>query len=309
VGEIRIPFFWEDIQPINGLHFDWSKYDRTVREAARRGIRVQPFVMGVPRWLRESRPRGVYPPLDDEALAAWRAFLGAAVDRYGRGGSFWSGLSLQEPAVPEMPVESWQIWNEPNAESYFRPRQGAPQRYALLLAESAETVRAHDAGALVIAAGMFVTPPDGIRMQRFLRRLYRVEGAAASFDAAALHPYAPNVKRSLNQLRSGRRIMERNGDGDKPLWVTELGWPTLAEMGNGSFVTTERGQRKRLSLSFRRILRLREEWRIDRLVWYTWRDNDLFDGCNLCRSSGLFREDLTPKPAWRAFVRFTGGSP
>ncbi len=308
VGTLRTHFFWEDIQPISRLHFDWRKSDEVVTGAALNGIDVLPYVMGVPKWLKDSSASTDHPPLDERGRTAWSELLGALVDRYGPEGEFWDLFTVLHPGAAARPITAWQISNEPNDSSYSRPIETAPERYAELLMLSDQVIAAHDPGARVISAGVFGTPSDGTNSWRFLRRMYAVDGVAESFDALGLHPYAGNLKGVAYQIERVRQVMDRHDDRTKPMWITELGWPTLNEVGSG-FATTESGQKRLLRRAFKRIIAERPSWLVDRIVWYTWRDNTLFANCNLCRSSGLFRKDLTPKPSWGAFVGFTGGSP
>jgi hypothetical protein len=307
VGTLRHPFFWEDIQPLSRLHFDWRRTDAVVEGATLSGITLLPYVMGAPRWVRDSAATDDFPPLDRSGREAWANLLTRLIDRYGPGGQFWDLFGLLHPGVSPMPIGAWQISNEPNDASYSRPVQTSPERYAELLTLSAGVIRANDPAALVISAGLFGTPGNGMTAHRFFKRMYRVEGVAGSFDALGLHPYAGNIAGVAQQIEDARRVMNRAGDGAKPIWITELGWPTLDEVGDG-FATTERGQKRLLERSFKRIIGARSRWLVDRIVWYTWRDNSLFANCNLCRSSGLFRKDLTAKPSWSSFVNFTGGS-
>jgi hypothetical protein len=308
VGTLRLPFFWEDIQPVGRYHYDWSKTDQVMTEAALHGLTVLPYVMGAPKWLGESAHTSDYPPLDQVGRDAWSALLGRLVDRYGPQGQFWDLFSLLHPGVAADPITEWQISNEPNDASYSRPVATSPERYADLLALSNAVIAQHDPNALVISAGVFGTPGNGMTAHRFLRRMYKVPGIASAFDALALHPYAGGVPGVVAQIEDARKVMARHGDGAKPIWITELGWPTLREVGNG-FATSEQGQQLRLQRAFNRIIGARPTWLVDRIVWYTWRDNSLFANCNLCRSSGLLRQDLTPKPAWYTYVGFTGGTP
>lgn len=308
VGTLRTPFFWEDIQPDVRVRYEWSKSDRVMTNAALNGIPVLPYVMGVPKWLRQSSRSNDYPPLDQTGKAAWSALLAKLVDRYGPGGDFWNLFALLHPGVPADPITEWQISNEPNDASYSHPVETSPRRYAELLILSHQTIEAHDPNALVVSAGLFGTPGNGMTAHKFLNRLYSVPGVSEAFDAQGLHPYAGNVRGVTYQIKDARSVMARHGDGSKPIWITELGWPTLSEVGDG-FSTTEAGQKRLLVRAFARIIAMRSSWLVDRIVWYTWRDNKLFGNCNLCRSSGLFRDDLTAKPAWGAFVGFTGGSP
>jgi hypothetical protein len=307
VGMLRVPFFWQVIQPRNRRTYDWREIDDLVVRAAQHGILIQPFVMGVPEWLggEDANPR---PPLNSRARKAWRRLLTAMVERYGPDGIIWQLLGLYDPTTEPLPIRAWQIWNEPNARTYWQPGRTAPERYARLLRISDRTLARADPGAKVIAAGLFEMPSDGMRMPPFVERLYEA-GGGRSFDALALHPYARVPHAVTDQIELGRRIMRRHGDRRKPIWVTELGWPTDTVVGGGYFTKTEEGQARALERTYGRILSHRRQWKVERLVWYTWRDNERFATCNLCRYSGLFRADLTPKPSWEAFVGFTGGSP
>jgi hypothetical protein len=304
VGTLRVPFFWQELQPIDRRHFEWRRTDRILKRAALNEIQVLPFVLGIPPWLRDESEE---PPLDQRGREAWSDLLRAMADRYGSDGSFWTTFELLHPEVEARPIGAWQIWNEPSDPSYWRPANTAPERYAQLLELSDRVLAEADPVASVVAAGLWETPSGGIPMRRFLARLYRA-APSGSFDAVALHPYAGGVSGVIRQLEDARRVMRRFGDARKPLWITELGWPTQYAVGGGGFVKSERRQEALLRRSFSRLLADREAYRLERLIWYTWRDNDLFEACNLCRYSGLFREDMTPKPAWDDFVAFTGGS-
>ena len=307
IGTLRHPFFWEDIQPIGRVHFDWRKTDAVVENATVNGVPVLPYVMGSPGWLRNGATSSDHPLPDQRAAEAWAELLTRLVQRYGPGGDFWDLFGLLHPGVTPLPIAAWQISNEPNDASYSTPVATSPERYAALLKIADQAIEAVDPAAKVISAGLFGTPGNGMTAIEFLTRFYQVKGIRDSFDALGLHPYAGNIKGVVQQIEDAREIMNRAGDRRTPIWITELGWPTLDEVGDG-FSTTERGQRRLLERSFKRIISERPAWRVEKIVWYTWRDNTLFANCNLCRSSGLFRKDLTPKPAWSAFVKFTGGS-
>lgn len=306
VRAIRVPFFWHVLQPDKGAGFHWGTTDHVAAYAAANGIRLQPFVMGVPGWME--RPKA-YPAVRSAKFRkAWKRLLGALIRRYGPGGYLWRWLGQVAPQVKPHPVKAWQVWNEPNARSYWRPVSRSPELYARLLRFSERVIHARQPGAAVIAAGIFETPTDGITMQRFLRRFYDTARVRDGFDALALHPYARNTAKVMEQLRFARKLMARHGDARKPLRVTEVGWPTKVTNGNGVFTKTELGQRRLLTRTFRAFLRHRERLRLESVTWYTWRDNDLYSTCDLCRFSGLFRRNGSAKPAWGAFVRFTGGS-
>ena len=120
---------------------------------ASHGIRLVPYLWGSPAWVAATPPR---PPLDSASdEQAWQDFLQAAVARYGPGGSYWAHDYEQQygaDAKP-LPIQSWQIWNEPNLEKYFAPKPSA-QEYARLLEISHDAIKSQDPQARIVLAGM-----------------------------------------------------------------------------------------------------------------------------------------------------------
>jgi hypothetical protein len=58
------------------------------------------------------------------------------------------------------------------------------------------------------------------------------------------------------------------------------------------------------------VLHNRRRWNLGRLFWFQWRDLPAstppgYCNSSVCKTAGLFKSDGTPKPAWRAFRRFT----
>jgi Glycosyl hydrolase catalytic core len=241
------------------------------------------------------------PPLHSRrARRAWKRFLREAVKRYGPGGDLF-----QNQSIPKKPVRIWQIWNEPNLRNYWKPEPKA-REYKKLLRISANAIHDVDPGARIMVAGMFYggrksTTPSW----RVLNTLYKHRGKRF-FDIAAVHPYSPGLSWMRHQIRKMRQVMKRHHDGHSPLWVTELGWGSAR---NSSPLTKGRkGQARMLRRSFKYISRRRHRLGVRRLMWFSWRDGaiSVTGQCQFCASNGLFTEDLRPKPAWRAFKRFTG---
>ena len=117
----RFVLKWGWVQPDQGS-FHWGPSDEFIGALAARGIRVVPAVWGNPDWVYGSPAR---PPLDGPlAVRAWRDLLKALVARYGPGGSYWAtGYRHRYGAdATPLPIQSWQIWNEPNLHKYFAPQ-------------------------------------------------------------------------------------------------------------------------------------------------------------------------------------------
>jgi hypothetical protein len=59
--------------------------------------------------------------------------------------------------------------------------------------------------------------------------------------------------------------------------------------------------------SFRLLTRERRQWNIRGVMWFTFKDHHDPSFCTWCDSAGLFSKKFRAKPAWRQFVKFTGG--
>jgi hypothetical protein len=208
-----------------------------------------------------------------------------------------------------VPIQSWQVWNEPNLKKYFAPGttvQQSAQKYAELLAISHDTIKARDPQARVVLAGM---PSYGdVTAWRFLNNLYGVAGVKADFDAAALHPYGCDLDQTREAINRFSTSMKNHGDRATPLWLTEFAW------GSGEpdqFCKNKglTGQRNLLISSFNLILQNRRHWNVQRLFWFLWRDPEPGSAyatyCSICGSAGLLRFDRTKKPAYFSFRGYT----
>jgi hypothetical protein len=298
----RFVLKWGWVQPRSNA-FDWESADRFFGELASHGIRAVPSLWGNPSWVGGSSST---PPIGGLAgEQAWRAFLRAMVVRYGPGGFYWSHGYRQRygPNATPLPVLSWQIWNEPNLDKYFAPSP-SPGKYARLLQISHEAIKSVDRGARVVLAGM---PGFGdMDAWDFLDSLYGVAGIKGRFDAAALHPYASTIDRQRLSIQRFRNAMTRHGDGDTPVWISELGWGSAPPDRFGINRGLE-GQKTMLRRSFKLILSHRKAWNIQRLFWFRWRDpqHSQAGTCSFCASAGLLRYNRTQKPAYATFLGFT----
>jgi hypothetical protein len=308
IGSVRWPLGWEAVQSSPTSGYDWSGYDEIVATAARQRLRVLPFFYGSPGWIAGKYTRL---PIDNaRQRRAWAAFVGAAVERYGPRGEFWREHNRASgDFVPKLPVKEWQVWNEANFFYFATP--ASPGRYARLLKISNRAIKRADPRAKVILTGLFAEPnarpPRAMHAVDFLDRLYRVRGIKASFDGVALHPYAESARDMARMTEEMRRVMIRNRDLRAGLYMTEIGW---GSDNNPNLVSFEQGvgfQLREMRLAYRYMLGNRGRLNLKSAYWFTWKD--LAGSCNFCDSTGFFRRGnkLKPKPAWRAFVRISGG--
>jgi polysaccharide biosynthesis protein PslG len=305
VRTLRFAINWYQVQPNRGSPF-WGGVDRLVGRLAARGIQPVPFIFGSPDWVAKQPKR---PPLGSaRKVRAWRQFVAQAVQRYGRGGDYWTDLyPTQHPGEQPKPITAYQIWNEPNLPKFF-PREKMTRKYAKLVRIANGAINRVDPRAKVVLAGLtgFAKP----RGWAFLHKLYRVKGFKRRFDAAALHPYAATIGQFRTEIKRMRRAMKRHHDGRTALWLTEVGWGSDRFTRRFPLNKGLQGQKRMLRRSFKLVLRKRRAWRVQRLFWFHWRDPAGGDGgyCSFCPSAGLIRHNQNPKPAYRAFNSFTPGN-
>jgi polysaccharide biosynthesis protein PslG len=307
----RFELGWKQVEASQGS-YRWAPSDQFIGALAAHRIRPFPFVWRSPPWVA-SNP--AYPPTDSAAHEqAWQGFLQAAVARYGPGGSYWGAPYHDKygAAATPLPIQSWQVWNEPNLRKFFDPGgtdQQSVQKYARLLRISHDAIKSQDPTAQIILAGNPGYPPSGgLKAWDFLDSLYQVPGIKNDFDAAALHPYASSADVLRQEIEKVRAVMTNHADQGTPLWLTEMGWgsdpPDRYGINQGLA-----GQERLLRNSFKRILTNREAWNVQRLFWFLWRDpapgSAFAHRCSFCGSAGLLWNNRDPKPAYPTFKSFT----
>lgn len=305
VETVRALMSWSAVEPSARGGYDWSGFDDLVADAAEQRLEVLPFLISTPHWL--AHDWRTLPVANGRQRRAWGEFVRAAVERYGRRGTFWleHGPFSSRP-LPRVPIRAWQIWNEENFFYFAQPP--SPSRYARLLAVTHRAMRRADPRADLVLGGLFGNPgqrpPRAYDAVDFLGRLYQVRGVKADFDAVALHPYAADTAVLRVLVEGLRRTMIENHDRRAGLYLTELGWGSQYDPRTVSFEVGLHGQARELRSAYRYLIADHRRLGLRQLDWFTWKDTT--GACNFCDSSGLFRRGarFRPKPAWHAFVSF-----
>ena len=180
-------------------------------------------------------------------------------------------------------------------------RPFAPTYVALLRAARA-AIRARDARAVVVLAGLVG------RSWETLPLLYAA-GARGLFDAVSLHPYTGRPENVLRAVGLVRAAMRAAGDARLPILVTEIGWPSFVPDLTWGEDGVRRHQAYWLGQVVPKLARARARLGIAGVVWNTWMTRDR-DQDNAFDHTGLVRlEDggrTAAKPvlrAWRTAVR------
>ncbi|HXS46811.1 MAG TPA: glycosyl hydrolase, partial [Solirubrobacterales bacterium] len=292
---------------------DFSGTDAIMASASAAGLNVLPFLFGAPTWavpLEKSlgSPRFL-PVRNGKQRSGWKEFVTQTVLRYGSKGTFWA----QNPGLLKRPIRDWQIWNEPNFK-YFVARPN-PIEYGKLVTLSYAAAKAADPGAKIVLGGLFARPIEATFNRRpqqayfatdFLEQMYAgTPGIKSKFQGVALHPYTGTFKRLMPYIEEVRDVLKDNNDAGKGLWITELGWSSKHPTSGNSFAKGMQGQAIQLRGAFRALLANQGKWHLKRVYWFSV--DDLKGACNFCDGSGLFSKGFIPKPAWKAFVAFSGG--
>jgi len=227
---IRQEFPWEDIEiEGKGVFQDrregrdvssWEKYDHIVDLAEEYGVSIIARLDNPPAWTRAAgNELGTLAPPD--AYADYGDFVYAVVSRYkGR-------------------IKYYQIWNEPNIYPEWGESAVDPEAYTELLKVAYQRAKEADLEAVILSAGL---APTTERTERnledliFLQRMYDA-GAKDYFDILSVQGYGlwngPTDRRAhpdranFSRVLLIRELMVRNGDANKPIWASEVGWNAL----------------------------------------------------------------------------------
>lgn len=164
--------------------------------------------------------------------------LGADAAAFGR---FAGAVATRAKGV----ATAYEIFNEPNLPFEFG---GAPDpaKYTQLLAAAYGGIKAADASAVVLSAGM--APYTGglngtMEDVTFLRAMYR-HGAQNYFDALGIHPYGGNTPPETDPTNCGicfrraelyRQVMLKQGDAAHQAWITEFGYLQTSNVDMGQY--------------------------------------------------------------------------
>lgn len=309
VESVRMSFYWAPMQPYAswqqvpsaerahfrdgaGVPTDFRATDRVVGLAAKRGLSLLPVVLRAPDWAARFPGEWASPPSDARTYAT---FVRALAERYGNRGSFWS----EHPRLRRLPLTEWQLWNEPTMLSFWLVQPFAREYVALLRATRSE-LRKADRRARIVLAGLVYESWDA------LEQVYRA-GGRRWFDAVALHPFTRRPEDVLRIAERNRTVMARHGDTRKPLYLSELSWPSSRGQipVRYGYETGERGQARRLTAALRLLSANRRRLGLRRVYWYTWltRETDPnypFDYAGLRR---IHETRVRSKPALHAYRR------
>jgi hypothetical protein len=258
---------WDHVQREPGGPFTFSgdgsgfyDYDHSVAAQRASGIQVLGLLDYQPAWFA-----GQSVPLDNW-IKEWGDYVYQTVAHFGRAGA----------------IKYWEIWNEPNI-THFGAGAGLREvnDYARLLGVARAAAKSADPEANIVLAGLAPVwnyPPSPTTYDYFdyLDALGKL-GAWENFDVLAVHPYRPDSPEGApwrrdhavtfpEEMNHVNDLMLRYGL--KPVWLTEVGWPT----SRGFPGVSEDQQAQFLARLY--VMALAEP-SIEKVFWYDFRDDTM----------------------------------
>ena len=314
---IGLDFDWRRIEPQSG-QYEWTETDEVVALARRYNLRLAPLLLYTPRWASTASfaPLDYYraPPAD---FNDYRDFVYAVVSRYKPYGT----LPLTSDGYG---ITDWVVWNEPNVRAPQEAPQpgefwtGSLEEYLRLLRAGYEGAHAADPDCNVLngaLADVFWAQGE-LDLIAALERLYdpdgdgdTADGGRPFFDTLNIHTYQPGAPDAAwyeERLETLLQVMERFGDGQKPVWITETGYGSVTTPDVGSLYVDEETQAEAVRLVYETCSAYPQ---VERVFWWSLRD--YYSDASATNPAmeahyGLLRANFAPKPAYLAYARLTG---
>lgn len=268
---------------------DWARSDRHIASALRHRQQLIGALIGSASWASQ----GAHPWKVPEDPKLFGQFAFDVVSRY------------------KDRVHIWEIWNEPNNGMFDRAGPD-PVRYARLLRTAYLSIKRADPEAKVVLGPLFRNDMP------FLEKVYAATEAYPEytenrhfFDLLGVHPYPGDrppesadprlvikgVDRNFSGLVKMKASMERHGEPDKHIIVSEVAWAAYDTW----WVDGVGLERQADYLA--RAYRMAERWPwLDAMCWYGFVGPDREE-----IPFSLVEPDLTPRPSYFSYMRTARG--
>jgi polysaccharide biosynthesis protein PslG len=303
LGWMKQQFPWSEIEPKSGRFWDdkynqnsWEKYDRIVALAEQYGLRVIARIDNTPDWARGPNTTPQTPPDDFDRFAE---FVATFIEHYrGR-------------------IQYLQIWNEPNLKVEWGGKLDSAA-YALMLQKVYTRAKQVDPNVVILSAPLaqtLETGDRGLNELDYMQQLYDA-GFARYCDIVMANGYGfdqpptaePDpTKLNLRRVELLRTVMERNGDGGKPVWLNEYAWnaaPADWPIERTRWLRVPEELQARYTVEGIRYMRERWPWLGVVNIWYFRQVGDIASN----EAEYYFRMvdfEFTPRPVYNEVARAT----
>lgn len=276
IGWVRMDFLWQDIEP-QPQNFQFQKYDAIVEVLSRNNIHILGLLNYSTDWA-SSCGKWNCPPDTKQFVNYAAKVIGRYKDK----------------------VKYWELWNEPDSPTYWMPQDGL-NSYCALLKEVYIAAKQIDPDCKILNGGLSA----GLAS---VNRIYD-NGAKDYFDILNIHIFETPVndfaiKAAVSYPKLAYKIMSRNGDAHKKIWITEIGCPGVKKglkvkewwLGKNP---TESQQAKWLKAIYTELPKNKV---VERIFWAFFRDcKKHWD--NGVDYFGIVRWDFSKKPAFDSYKK------
>jgi hypothetical protein len=294
VGAIRVPLQWQFIK-IRPGEYDWSNVDRLLKAAQTKQIDVLFTIRTTFREeTKKRRPtKGVFqinPPSVD--MKEWVHFVEILANRY------------QGQGV------NYEIENEVNEAAFWK---GTLEEYLELLKAGYDAIKKADPKAKVLPSAMGCGIIRNLQLGSGGQKAWKWHDSwlepilsTKKFDAVSVHNYyfpseiVANGLTFRSYFEHIRDVMKKSGLGDRPVWITETGFVSVATETSGRM---DNGSNEKQAQWLAEAYQQAFEFGVERIYWLLLHDRKepYFGSMGLADSKG------TPRPAWNVLSQFGMG--
>jgi hypothetical protein len=196
-------------------------------------------------------------------------------------------------------VKYWEVWNEPDSAIYWN-QQDELKSYCVLLKEVYQRAKKIDPDCKVLNGGL----ANGLVS---INHLYE-NGGKGYFDILNLHFFETPIhgKNAIKAVASypklAYKIMTRNADADKKIWITEIGCPgAKSGIKTGNWWMGKNPNERQQAIWLKEVYKeLLQNPQMEKIFWAFFRDTKGHWN-NGVDYFGLVRWDYSLKPAFKAY--------
>lgn len=300
-GWIKQQVQWATVEPNPGS-FNFGTLDSLVNIAQASHVNVLFSVVDAPSWA--AVPNGAFPK-DPSQFASFMSTL--ATHFKGR-------------------VQAYEIWNEENFAREVGPGNINAGNYVELLKAAYPAIKAADPNAIVVSGAPTPTgvndPNIAERDITYLQQMYQYQGGIVKnyFDVLGAHnepywnppnqtvatatntSYANDPSFFFRQVEDYHNLMVQMGDGNKPIWETEIGYDSNPEAPSGySGWTVSPQQQATYLVQLFQYARANYPWLGAIFVW-NLNFQQVVPQTDEKWGFGVLNPDGTPRPAYSALA-------
>lgn len=245
---------WPNLEPEKEV-WDFERLDKDVALAELQGVDILLPLGLSPGWAsaHPSEKSGYKSgnAAEPRNIEDWRYYVRTVAERYkGR-------------------VRYYEIWNEPNVLTFYT---GSIEALVRLTREAYLILKSVDASNILVSPAVVGGGSNNLAyLDEFLSR-----GGKDYIDIVGYHFYVPSStpEAMVPIIRAVKKIMQKHGVANKPLWNTETGW--RIENGDGTSDHPMHKQWKKLGVAeeagayLARAYIIGRAEGLDRFYWYSW---------------------------------------